>query len=43
MYGQAAVVGVGESVYFKAGGSPDSALQLAGTAIRNLVPSNPLS
>jgi acetyl-CoA acetyltransferase len=35
--GQAAVAGVGESVYYKAGGSPHSAFQLACTAIRNAV------
>jgi acetyl-CoA acetyltransferase len=37
VHGQAAVVGVGESFYYKAGGSPHSALQLACTAIRNAV------
>src|SRR3954451_25439567 len=37
MQGQAAVVGVGESVYYKAGASPHSALQLSCTAIRNAV------
>jgi acetyl-CoA acetyltransferase len=37
LHGEAAVVGVGESIYYKAGASPDSALQLACTAIRNAV------
>ena len=37
MFGKAAVVGVGESAYFKAGQSPDSALQLAATAIGRAV------
>jgi acetyl-CoA acetyltransferase len=34
---RAAVVGVGESRYYRAGGSPESALQLACTAIRRAV------
>jgi acetyl-CoA acetyltransferase len=37
MHGQAAVVGVGESEYTKAGASPYSAVQLASIAIRNAV------
>ena len=37
MQSKAAVVGVGESQYYKAGASPYSALQLACTAIRNAV------
>ncbi|MGI9590643.1 MAG: thiolase C-terminal domain-containing protein [Myxococcota bacterium] len=35
MHGQAVVVGVGESKYYKHGQSPDSEFQLACTAIRN--------
>ncbi|MCA9512989.1 MAG: acetyl-CoA acetyltransferase [Myxococcota bacterium] len=35
MHGKAVVVGVGESTYYKHGGSPDSEFQLACTAIRN--------
>ncbi len=35
MQGRAVVVGVGESDYFKRGGSPDTEFQLACTAIRN--------
>jgi acetyl-CoA acetyltransferase len=35
MHGQAVVVGVGESVYYKHGGSPDTEFQLACTAIKN--------
>ena len=34
MHGQAVVVGVGESTYYKHGGSPDSEFQLACTPIR---------
>ena len=34
MNGQAVVVGVGESTYYKHGGSPDTEFQLACTAIR---------
>ena len=37
MHSRAAVVGVGESRYFRAGGSDESALQLACTAIRNAI------
>ncbi|MFC9978439.1 lipid-transfer protein [Gordonia sp. NPDC127522] len=37
MLGSAAVVGVGESVYYKAGRAPDTVEQLASTAIRNAV------
>jgi acetyl-CoA acetyltransferase len=37
MHGQAAVVGVGESAYYRPGRSPHSVLQLAATAIRNAV------
>ena len=37
MHGRAAVVGVGESTYYKAGASPHSAFQLACTAIKNAV------
>lgn len=35
MHGKAVVVGVGESQYYKHGGSPDTEFQLACTAIRN--------
>ena len=35
MHGKAVVVGVGESAYYKHGGSPDTEFQLACTAIRN--------
>jgi acetyl-CoA acetyltransferase len=35
MHGQAVVVGVGESTYYKHGGSPDTEFQLACTAIKN--------
>src|SRR5499426_1528756 len=35
MHGKAVVVGVGESTYYKHGGSPDTEFQLACTAIRN--------
>ena len=35
MNGQAVVVGVGESTYYKHGGSPDTEFQLACTAIKN--------
>lgn len=37
MNGRTAVVGVGESTYFRPGRSPDSVLQLAATAIRRAV------
>jgi acetyl-CoA acetyltransferase len=37
VHGRAAVVGVGESTYYRAGGSPHTAFQLACTAIRNAV------
>ena len=37
MHSRAAVVGVGESRYFRAGGSDESALQLACTAIGNAI------
>ena len=37
MHGAAVVVGVGESTYYKRGGSPDSEFQLACTAIRRAV------
>lgn len=37
MHGQAVVAGVGESTYYKRGGSPDSEFVLACTAIRNAV------
>lgn len=37
MHGKAAVVGIGESTYYKAGASPHSALQLAAIAIRNAI------
>ena len=37
MKGAAVVVGVGESTYYKRGGSPDSEFVLACTAIRNAV------
>ena len=37
MRGAAVVAGVGESTYYKRGGSPDSEFQLACTAIRNAV------
>ena len=37
MHGRAAVVGVGESRYYKRGEAPDSEFQLACTAIRNAV------
>lgn len=35
MRGTSAIVGIGESVYYRPGGSPDSELQLAVTAITN--------
>jgi acetyl-CoA acetyltransferase len=37
MHGKAAVVGIGESKYYKAGASPHSALQLAAIAITNAI------
>src|SRR5450432_3601303 len=37
MFGKAAVVGIGESAYTKAGASPQSAVQLASIAIRAAV------
>ncbi|HET6795231.1 MAG TPA: hypothetical protein VFH45_12340 [Acidimicrobiales bacterium] len=37
MHGAAVVVGVGESVYYKRGGAPDSEFRLACTAVRNAV------
>lgn len=37
MHGRTAVVGVGESAYYRPGRSPDSVLQLASTAIRRAV------
>ena len=37
MQGDAAVVGVGESIYYRAGRSPHDAFQLACIAIRNAV------
>src|ERR1700746_3413137 len=37
MEGKAAVVGVGESRYYKRGGAPETAFQLACIAIRNAV------
>ena len=37
MHGSAIVSGVGESAYYKRGGSPDNEFQLACTAIRNAV------
>ncbi|MEM9175420.1 MAG: acetyl-CoA acetyltransferase [Myxococcota bacterium] len=37
MHGEAVVVGVGESAYYKHGGSPDTEFQLACTAIKNAV------
>jgi acetyl-CoA acetyltransferase len=37
MQGQAAVIGVGESAYYRRGKSPDTEFQLACTAIRNAV------
>ena len=35
MHGQTAVVGVGESPYYKRGSAPESEFQLACIAIRN--------
>ena len=37
MQGEAAVVGVGESIYYRAGRSPHDAFQLACIAIRNAI------